>query len=548
MSADSAAEWYARKPWTNQYPPVVARELDVGPEETILGLLLDACERHADRVAFELDGQALTFREWRQRAEHLSRFFVHEWKLEKGDRVVLLMPNIPAFPIALLGAWMAGLVTMSAYTAATSLEFSEHIAAAAPRAIVVLDRIASAFRAATGADQVREMVVSETEDIAGPVPAGGVTFADALARGAKQPPTERSVSPDDLVVMAFTGGTTGVSKAVRTSHRNMRMGVEMLRVAMVEHLPSAGEVAIGLHPFCHSAGLSVNLLTLASRGVTQMLFPDSMDAEKVAAAWRRRSFTFILAGPSFYSRLMAAPSFPDIDFSSLRAAGTGGMALRADVRERWEATTGTPLVQGYGLTETSAPITCEQRQPRFAGSVGFPFPGVELSVRDPDSPTLDAVAPGQIGEIWLRGPFLMAGYHARPDEDARAITPDGWFRTGDLGRVDPNGALYILGRIKDMLLVDGANVYPASIEDAVGAHPGIADVCAVGMPDEDEGERVRLFVVKRDPGLSEADVRAWCEERLADYKQPKRIEFIDALPRSAVDKLLRRELAGWPLA
>lgn len=244
---------------------------------------------------------------------------------------------------------------------------------------------------------------------------------------------------------------------------------------------------------------------------------------------------------------MATPGFADIDFSGLHAAITGGMALRPDIRERWETLTGKPLMQGYGLTETSAPITGEQEHPRLPGSVGFPFPGVEVSVRDPDSPTLDAVPPGVMGEIWLRGPMLMAGYHKRPDEDARVLTQEGWFRTGDLGRVDPNGALYVLGRIKDMILVDGANVYPASVEDAVGAHPGIADVCAVGMVDEEDGECVRLFVVRRDPALTEADVRDWCLERLAHFKQPKRVEFLDALPRSAVDKLLRRELAERPL-
>ncbi|MEP7098082.1 MAG: AMP-binding protein, partial [Dokdonella sp.] len=201
----------------------------------------------------------------------------------------------------------------------------------------------------------------------------------------------------------------------------------------------------------------------------------------------------------------------------------------------------------YGLTETSAPITAELGEERYIGSVGYPFPSVELTIRDPDAADLRSVPPGEIGEVWLRGPFMMSGYDRRPDETARAMTADGWFRTGDLGRMNQSGALYLLGRIKDMILVDGANVYPAAIEDVVGAHPGIADVCAVAMPDEEDGERVRLFVVRHNTNLDEKAIVEWCTERMSHYKIPKRVDFVDTIPRSAVDKVLRRELSDRPL-
>jgi long-chain acyl-CoA synthetase len=516
----------------------------------MLSLLQDACERHADGIAFEFDGEQLTYREWLRRSDALARFFVHEWRLDPGDRVLLMLPNLPAFPIALLAAWIAGLAVMPVYIAAATPELEGPIAAIAPKAIVSLDVLMPTVRAARGADALRELVVAAPPGYFGdaPLPPPHATAFDAaIHAGAALPPVQRAVRPDDLALMSYTGGTTGVSKAVRITHANMRAGIDVLRHVIADVSCDAGGLVASVHPFSHAAGMSVNLLQFASRGVTQLLFPMMFDAERVVAAWRGRPISTILAGPAFHNRLTVTPGFAELDFSALRSGLVGGMALRADIRDRWEAITGKPLIQGYGLTETSVPMTAEIAVERHVGSVGVPFPSVELTIRDPDDAALRAVPPGTIGEVWLRGPFLMSGYHQRPDETARAMTADGWFRTGDLGRMNERGALYLLGRIKEMILVDGANVYPAAIEDVVGAHPGVADVCAVGMADEEDGERVRLFVVRRDPGLDEASIAQWCAERLSHFKQPKRIEFLDALPRSAVDKLLRRELGERPL-
>ncbi|MEO7433748.1 MAG: AMP-binding protein [Dokdonella sp.] len=550
---DDAAAWYASRPWTAHYPGFMLSELDVRADETMLSLLLDACDRYADRVAFELDGTLLTFREWHRQSDALARFFVHEWKLQAGDRILAMMPNLPAYPITVLGAWIAGLAIMPVYSQATTQEIEAPIAAILPKGIVGLDVLMDKFRAATGARDIRELVVSAPHalfGIAGPLPTHAFAFDAAITNGASLPPVERNIGPDDLALMAYTGGTTGVSKAVRITQFNMRIGVEMLRAALAAteaHANADGGLVISVHPFSHSAGMSVNLLNYASKGVTQLLFPKMTDTAAVVAGWRGRAVHSMLAGPAFYNHLTTTAGFAELDFSELHTGWVGGMALRADIRDRWESITGKPLYQGYGLTETSAPITAELGDERFIGSVGFPFPSVEVTIRDPDSDDLGAVPPGEIGEVWLRGPFIMSGYDQRPDETARTMTPDGWFRTGDLGRMNDKGALYLLGRIKDMILVDGANVYPASIENTVGQHPHVADVCAVAMPDDEDGERVRLFVVRRHAELDEAALIDWCVPRMSHYKIPKRVDFIDALPRSAVDKILRRELADWPL-
>lgn len=461
--------------------------------------------------------------------------------VRKDDRVGLLSLNTDRFcQAALATAWAdAAIVPLN-----TRWSVAEHAYALddADVSVLFLDDaflpMASALRERTPG--LRTIVHCGDQ----PTPEGLVPLAELLAA---EPVEDVHRQGDAMAGVFYTGGTTGVSKAVRTTHANMRAGIEILRITMAEHTCGAGGLVVSVHPFSHAAGMSVNLLQYSSRGVTQLLFPKMIDAERVVAGWRGRPINSILAGPAFHNRLMATPGFAELDFSALRSGLVGGMPLRPDIRDRFEQITGKPLLQGYGLTETSVPIAGELGFERHVGSVGFPFPSVDLTMRDPDQDDLRAVPPGAIGEVWLRGPFMMSGYYQRPDETARAITADGWFRTGDLGRMESSGALYLLGRIKDMILVDGANVYPAAIEDVVGAHPGVADVCAVGMADEEDGERVRLFVVRRDPGLDEATVAQWCAERLSHFKLPKRIEFVDALPRSAVDKLLRRELSERPL-
>jgi len=544
--SDRHAAWYDGRPWAAHYPAFMRRDIDIAPDATILALMRAACAEYADRVAFELGDERLTYGEWLERSDALARFFVREWGLNAGDRVLFLLPNVTAFPVALLAAWTANLVVVPMLTATTAHEFVDPIADAAPKAIVGLDVLMDNFRAAPNAAGVRELVVPAPEALFGraPPPApGAVLLDDAIARGGKLEAIERSVGPDDLALLQYTGGTTGISKAVMTTQRNMVAEVEMLRMAVHEYARPEPDLVVSVHPFFHSAGMSVNLLHYSSNGATHLLFPKSKSAEHVVDGWRGRAVTSILAGPAFYHALLEVPGFETLDFSALRAGFVGGMPLRPDIRERWEKITGRPLVEGYGLTELAGPITAQMGNHHRDGSVGFPLPSMELTIRDADDA---AVAPGQHGEIWLRGPCLMPGYYRHPTETARTMTADGWFRTGDIGCLDAEGHLFLISRIKDIVIVGSVNVYPSEVEAAVGAHPGVADVCAVGMPDRASGERVRLFVVRNDPGLDAAAVSTWCAERLSDYKCPKRIDFVDALPRSAVGKVLRRELCNRP--
>jgi len=542
--SDRHAAWYAGRPWTQHYPDFMRRDIDIAPDATMLALMRGACTEYAGRVAFELGGERLTYGEWLERSEALARFFVREWGLNAGDRVIFLLPNVIAFPIALLAAWTANLVIVPMLTATTAHEFVDPIADAEPKAIVGLDVLMDNFRAAPNAAGVRELVVPAPEALFGrapPQPANAVMFDDAVAAGAKLETIERSVGPDDLALLQYTGGTTGVSKAVMTTQRNMLAEVEMLRMAVHEYARPEPDLVVSVHPFFHSAGMAVNLLHYSSNGATHLLFPKSKSAEHVVEGWRGRNVTSILAGPAFYHALLDVPGFDALDFSALRAGFVGGMPLRPDIRERWEKITGRPLVEGYGLTELAGPITAQMGDGHRTTSVGFPLPSIELTIRDEDG---RAVPPGEHGEIWLRGPCLMPGYYKHATETARTITDDGWFRTGDIGFMDVDGHLYLVSRIKDIVIVGSVNVYPSEVEAAVGAHPGVADVCAVGMPDRASGERVRLFVVRNDPTLDTAAVSTWCAERLSDYKCPKRIDFVDALPRSAVGKVLRRELCN----
>lgn len=549
---DDPSAWYAARPWLAHYPQGTPTAIHVDAGDTMRGLLERACDVHADRIAFELDGDddaRLTFREWHRQADALARFLVHETGLAAGDRVLFLMPNLPAFPVALFATWLAGAAAIPVYPVVTPYELEGQLRALQPRIAIVSGSLLAAFTAVAGAEDLATIVVGDADDAATPT---AIAFADALARGTALAPVAHASAPGDAAVLIHTGGTTSAPKAVVLTQGSLRVGVEMLRAGTAGDDADGGRV-VAIHPYSHASGLSVNLLQQASKGMTQVLFPEPFATERVVAQWRERPFRFLLAGPALYARLIATAGFDALDFSTLRIAVTGGMALREDIRGRWERVTGKALRQGYGLTETSVPIAAELLDAdgcgaRYPGSVGFPLPAVDVILRDPDTPGFPAVPPGAIGEVWLRGPFMMGGYFRREQDTASAFGAGGWLRTGDLGRMNDAGALYLLGRIKDVIIVDGVNAYPASIEDVVGACPGVADVCAVGMPDAECGERVRLFVVRRDAMLDATTVAAWCAERLSAFKQPRRIEFIDALPRSAVDKVLRRELAQRPLS
>jgi long-chain acyl-CoA synthetase len=541
---DAFAAWYAARPWLARYPPGVPERLESRPGATAGSLLDDACDRWDDRIAFDLFGAEITFREWRRRADALARWIVAQPDCPAGGRMILFLPNVPEFAIATYAAWRAGLVAVPLHTASVAHELVEPLADAAPCLAIVHAALLPELRGVGGHPALRILVVGTAGAVSPPaLTQRELAFEDALASGASAPAAQRGATPDALAVLQYTGGTTGVSKAVATTHANLVAQVALLRAIFADRIVDGRDRVLAAHPFFHSLGLAMNLLAYPVAGGCNVLMPRARDYAAIVASLARRQVQAIVGGPALYIGLLAEREFAQLDFGPLRACFVGGMPLRPDVLERWEAVTGVPLTEGYGLTEVAGASIVQFAHERRRGSVGLPCPGMELTVRDAAG---RAVRPGDPGEIWMRGPCLMPAYYGRPDETARAITADGWFRTGDLGRVDDDGFVFLLDRIKDIIIISNSNVYPTEIEAVVGAHPGVADVAAVGIPDADVGESVKVVVVRRDPALTAQDIASWCAARLADFKRPRAIEFRDALPRSAVGKVLRRALRAPP--
>lgn len=532
-NGDEYADWYRRRPWTARYPANVPADLDFVPGTTAVDLLDAACSRWGEQPAYDLFDFELRFDAWRARAEALARWIVAQPECPAGGRVLLFLPNLGAFPIALYGAWIAGLVPVPLHTASVAHELRDPIADADPCLAIVHAALLPELRGALDGRALRTLVVGST-----PALHDHELDFDAAERPASGT-TPRRAAPGDLALLQYTGGTTGVSKAVMSTHANLVAQVGMLRAIFADRIVDGSDRVLAAHPFFHSLGLAMNLLTYAVAGGTNVLMPKPRDFREMVASLERRPVQAIVGGPALYIGLLAEPGFAALDFSTLRACFVGGMPLRPDVLDRWAAITGVPLTEGYGLTEVAGASIVQFADERRRASVGLPCPGMELTIRDAHG---RAVRPGEPGEIWMRGPCLMPAYYGRPDETARAMTPDGWFRTGDLGRVDADGYVFLLDRIKDILIISNSNVYPTEIEAVVGAHPGVADVAAVGMPDANVGEAVKVVVVRRDPALTAADIEHWCTERLADFKRPRLVEFRDTLPRSAVGKVLRRAL------
>jgi long-chain acyl-CoA synthetase len=525
--SSSAEQWYLSRPWTARYPDWMPRTLALDPDETGASMLDAACTRFAAQAAFVLGERTLSYAQWSIDADRLARWFVHRCGAKPGDRVLFLARNVPEFAVAMLAAWRARLVVVPLNPAYAAPEFAHPVEDAQPVAIVAEAALLPAFRSGCNGHALRELVIDH------------VRWSELLEEGAACSPVDRAPRPDDIALLQYTGGTTGVSKAVVTTHHNLIAQVQMMRTIFADRIRVGADVVLGAHPFFHSLAVSMNLMQFPSNGAVNVLFPNMKDFPALVAGMRARPVSMIVGGPALYYGLLGVAGFDTLDFSTLRACFVGGMPLRPDMQARWERVTGCAMTEGYGLTEVGGGCIVQLGDERRAGSVGFPCPSLELSVRDAEGA---AVPPDAPGELWVRGPCLMPGYYRHPEETARAMTPDGWFKTGDIGRVDADGYVYLLDRSKDIIIISNSNVYPTEIEAVVGAHPGVADVCAVGIPDPDWGEAVRVVVVRRDPALDAAAISAWCAERLADFKCPRAIEFRDALPRSAVGKVLRRAL------
>ncbi|KVK87242.1 long-chain fatty acid--CoA ligase [Burkholderia sp. MSMB1498] len=548
--------------WLAAYPPGVPADIDTSRYASLVALMEASFRDYRARDAFVCMGKAITYGELDALSRKLGAW-LQSRGLSRGARVAIMMPNVLQYPVAIAAILRAGYVVVNVNPLYTPRELEHQLKDSGAEAIVILENFATTLQAVIAKTSVKHVVVAAMGDLLGVkgvlvnyvvrrvkkmVPAWSLPsytrFNAALAQGARHALRRIPIEPNDIAFLQYTGGTTGVSKGATLLHRNIVANVlqsEAWRAPLVEGRPKDVQfvTAIAL-PFYHVFALTVCGFMTIHAGGLGVLIPNPRDIGGMIAALEGYPISAFPAVNTLYNAVLHHADFPKLDFSKLIVANGGGMAIQDSVAKRWHERTRVPIVEGYGLSETSPSATCNPVTiAAHTGTVGVPLPSTEIAIRDDAG---DDVPLGQPGEICIRGPQVMAGYWNRPDETAMVTTPDGFFKSGDVGVMDERGYVKIVDRKKDMILVSGFNVYPNEIEDVVASHPGVYEVAAIGVPDEHSGEAVKLFVVKKDPALTTQDVLAYCKERLTNYKRPKHIEFRADLPKSNVGKILRREL------
>jgi long-chain acyl-CoA synthetase len=551
------------KPWLRHYPADVPETVDSDLYPSLVALMDEAFVRHARLPACRYMGRDIGFAQ----IDAWSRAFaawLQSQPLVRGDRVAIMLPNVPQYLVAVAAILRAGFVVVNVNPLYTARELEHQLKDSGAKAIVILENFASVLEQVLPAVPTRCVVLAAMGDCLGwaqgllvnhvvrkvrkLVPAyrlpTAVRWGDALAAGAKQVLRPAVLGPDDIAVLQYTGGTTGVSKGAVLLHRNL---VANVLQSEAWYQPALARVPAGEQPtnvcalpLYHIFGFTANLMLGLRTGGCNVLIPNARDFEALLKTLSTQRFHSFPGVNTLFHALAHHPDFSKVDWSHLILCVGGGMAVQSATARLWLEKTGCPIVEGYGLSETSPSATCNPvNSPRWTGSIGLPLPGTELMLLDDEG---QPVPPGAVGEIAIRGPQVMAGYWQRPDETAKVMTADGFFRSGDIGTVDERGYFRIVDRKKDMILVSGFNVYPNEVEDVIGQMPGVLECAAVGMPDAKAGEAVKVVVVKRDPAVTEADVRAYCEANLTGYKRPKVVEFRAELPKTPVGKILRREL------
>ena len=555
------------KIWLKQYPAGVDANVDTGLYPSLVALLEESFRQHAAKPAYKFMGKAFTFAQ----VDEASRAFAAYLQglgLQRGDRVAVMLPNVPQYPVAVAGILRAGLVVVNVNPLYTPRELEHQLKDSGAKAILILENFAATLQQVVREVPVQHVVLAAMGDmlglIKGPlvnhvvrkvkkmVPAfelpDAVSFKAALARGRGQTLAPAATGPDDIAVLQYTGGTTGVSKGAVLLHRNLVANVlqsEAWYQPALKKIPKGEQiVTICALPLYHIFGFNTNMMLSLRMGGCNILIPNPRDLPAMLKDLSRERFHSFPAVNTLFNALANHPDFHKVDWSHLKISVGGGMAVQQATAKLWLEKTGCPICEGYGLSETSPSASCNPVDATaFTGTIGLPMPNTELRLLDDDGAE---VGPGQAGEIAIKGPQVMAGYWQRPDETAKVMTADGFFRTGDVGMVDERGYFRIVDRKKDMILVSGFNVYPNEVEDVITQMPGVLEAAAVGVPDEKAGEAVKVVLVKKDPAVTEADVRAWCEANLTGYKRPKLIEFRTELPKTPVGKVLRRELRDKP--
>lgn len=549
------------KIWLKEYPPGVPAEIDLNEFTSVKDILEKSCQRFADSPAYSNMGVTLRYRD----IDRLSRdfaAFLQGLGLDKRDRVAIMMPNVLQYPVALFGVLRAGMVVVNVNPLYTPRELEHQLNDSGAAVIVIVENFAHTLQQVLDKTMVKTVVMTQLGDLfpfpkrtfvnfvvkhlkkwvpAWKIPAA-VPFRRALRAGAGQTLTDVPLNRNDLAFLQYTGGTTGVSKGAMLTHGNLVANLQQASAWLSSVSIPGKEIIVTALPLYHIFSLTVNGLTFMKAGGHNVLITNPRDMPGFVKELGKIRFTAITGVNTLFNGLLGTPGFDRLDFGALKLSMAGGMAVQRAVAENWRQVTGTPLIEGYGLTETSPLVTGNPLAVKeYNGSIGLPLPSTELSIRDDEDREL-GIGQDQAGEICIRGPQVMRGYWNRPEETAKIMTRDGFLRTGDVGYVDERGYVRIVDRKKDMILVSGFNVYPNEIEDVVALHPGVLEVAAVGVPDERSGEVVKIVVVRKDPALSAEALIDHCRQHLTGYKVPRRIEFRTELPKSNVGKILRRLL------
>jgi long-chain acyl-CoA synthetase len=564
-SESTAEDDIMLRPWLVQYPEGVPAEMSVDAYPSLAALMQESFERHRDLPAYRFMGSTLTFGELDEHSRALAGWLQAQG-LQRGDRVAVMLPNVPQYPIAVAAILRAGLVVVNVNPLYTARELEHQLKDSGARLIVILENFAATLQKVMDHVPVKKVLLAAMGDRLGWFKGALVNqvvrrvkklvppfhlptasrFNDALARGRNALFTAPTVGPDDIAVLQYTGGTTGLSKGAVLLHRNLVANVLQSeawnRPALKAVPPGEQLVTVCALPLYHIFAFNINMMLGLRMGACNLLIPNPRDLAATLKELSRHRFHSMPAVNTLFAAIAHHPDFSKVDWSSLKLSVGGGMAVQQATARLWLEKTGCPICEGYGLSETSPSVTCNAvNVTAYSGHIGVPLPNTEVLILGDDG---TEQPPGSPGEICIRGPQVMAGYWQRPDETAKVMTADGFFRSGDIGVMDERGCVRIVDRKKDMIIVSGFNVYPNEVEDVLTQHAGVLEAAAVGVDDARSGEAVKAFIVRRDPTLTEADVRAWCESQLTGYKRPKLIEFRPELPKTAVGKILRRELRG----
>ncbi len=554
----------AERVWLESYPEGVPTDIDASEYESLVGLMAESFAKYAQRTAYSFMGQDISYEETDVKSQSLAAYF-QSLGLQKGDRVAIMMPNVPQYPVAVAAILRAGLVVVNVNPLYTPRELEHQLTDSGAKAIVIIENFAITLQKCIKQTQVKHIVMCAMGDMLhwpksavvnfvvrnmkNLVPEfhlfGAVKFNQALRVGSElrfRPPT---VSAEDIALLQYTGGTTGISKGAVLLHRNVIANLlqsEAWNEPVMKRVPANEQpTSVCALPLYHIFAFTVNMMLGLRTGGKNILIPNPRDLPAVLKELSKHTFHSFPAVNTLFNGLANHPDFGKVNWSNLKVSVGGGMAVTSAVASLWLEKTGCPICEGYGLSETSPSASCNPTtSTQFTGTIGVPLPSTFMKLLDDEGNEVTEL--GLPGEIAIKGPQVMAGYWQRPDETARCMTPDGFFKSGDIGIQDARGFFKIVDRKKDMILVSGFNVYPNDVEEIVSLCPGVLECAAVGVPDEKTGEAVKLVIVKKDPSLTESAVREYCRANMTGYKQPKVIEFKTELPKTAVGKILRREL------